>query len=230
MATNHDFIPKKDAEFGPWAHNLITYAKANATRLGIPNLEFAALDAYYASWNEDFEKCQSPNHTSADVAKKKDDHGVLETGIRAFVNQFIRYNPAVTHADLTSMGLPIRDTSHTPKPKPGDLVDFDISVVPSDHRVVAKFHIAGSTSRGKGSYHAAEIRYWVRPLTEPGPLDANEEGWHSVADTKSPWEKSFPGADAGKRLYLVMRWENNATGEGDAGKGQWGEMLNVVIP
>jgi hypothetical protein len=25
-----DYIPTKEAEFGPWAHTLITYAKANA--------------------------------------------------------------------------------------------------------------------------------------------------------------------------------------------------------
>jgi hypothetical protein len=83
-----------------------------------------------------------------------------------------------------------------------------------------------------GDYHAAEGRYWIRALNEPAPLDANEEGWHSIAATATPWEKSFPGADAGKRLYIAMRWENESTGkeDGEKGKGPWSPIQSIIIP
>jgi hypothetical protein len=102
--------------------------------------------------------------------------------------------------------------------------------VPSDHRIIADFHIAGQKSRGKGPYPAVEGRYWVRSLTAPAPLDANEEGWHSVADTASPWEQSFDGAEAGQRLYIIMRWENESTGQNDEGKGPWSPIETIIIP
>jgi hypothetical protein len=150
--------------------------------------------------------------------------------MRDFANTSIRYNKEMRDTDKLTVGIRPVDHNRSPKPNPTDLVEAEISTVPTDHRVVVAFHIAGSKSRGKGPYHAAEIRYWVRPLSDPAPLDANEEGWHSVADTASPWEHSFPGADAGKRLYIVMRWENEATGEGEEGKGPWSEIMSVIIP
>jgi hypothetical protein len=137
----------------------------------------------------------------------------------------------MTAEEKLAMGIVPESHSHGPKPKPTELVEFEISTVPTDHRIIARFRISGSKRWGKGPYHAAEIRYWLRSLSDPAPLDANEEGWHSVADTASPWEKTFPGADAGKRLYILMRWENNAAGEDDdAGKGPWSIMQNVLVP
>jgi hypothetical protein len=156
----------------------------------------------------------------------------MKAGMQDFANSSIRYNKKMTAEEKAVLGiLPAKPSSSTPKPKPTDLVEFEISTVPSDHRIIARFRISGSIRWGKGHYHAAEIRYWVRPLDAPPPVDANDEGWHSVADTASPWEKVFPGADAGKRLYIRMRWENNVTGEDDdAGKGPWSIMQNVIVP
>jgi hypothetical protein len=110
------------------------------------------------------------------------------------------------------------------------LVGFRLRTVPSAHRVIGDFFIAGSEHRGKGPYHAVETRFWVRGLNEPAPLDADEVGWQSEADTASPWEHGFDGADAGKRLYVAMRWENESTGEDDEGKGLWSEIQSIIIP
>jgi hypothetical protein len=110
-------------------------------------------------------------------------------------------------------------------------VEFSLRSDHGDHRVISEFHIAGSEHRGKGPYHAAEGRYWVRGLDEPAPLDAEEEGWRSMSSTATPWSKRFPGVDAGKRLYIAMRWENRSTGKGGAhGKGPWSEIQSIIIP
>jgi hypothetical protein len=229
---SNDYIPAKDAEFGPWANNLITYAQANATRLSIPTLAFSGLTIYNTAWHEDYEKCKSPDHTSADIAKKNDDREMLETGLRTFVNRYVRYNPAVTNADLTNMGLPIQDHNNTPKPKPKDHVDFTLSVDAQGHVVRADFHIAGSASRSKGSYHGVESRIWVLPLSESPPAGPHHPGWRSEVDTATPWKRQFDDDEIGKRLYITMRWENPSVGKGEdpeASKGPWCAIQSVVI-
>jgi hypothetical protein len=227
-----NYIPEKDAERDPWVNNLLTYAKDNATRLSIPTLALLGPTTWYNAWHEDYEKCQSPSHTSADVTKKRDDWNMLDAGIRDLVNQHIRYNPAVTHADLTNMGLPIRDPTHTPKPKPEDHVDFTLSVDAQGHVVRADFHIAGSASRSKGSYHGVESRIWVLPLNEIPPAGPHHPGWRSEVDTATPWKRQFDDDEIGKRLYITMRWENPSVGRGEdpeASKGPWCAIQSVVI-
>jgi hypothetical protein len=112
-------------------------------------------------------------------------------------------------------------------------VDFELSVLIEAHRLIAKFRIAGSEHRGKGDYHAAEIRIWVLPLDAPPPLTAEHPGWRSFAATATPWQHTFTEAELGQRLYICMRWENASTGnEGnDAdGKGPWSGIQTVIIP
>jgi hypothetical protein len=48
---------------------------------------------------------------------------------------------------------------------------------------------------------------------------------HSVFDTRSPYTFQFDLADAGKRFYCCLRWENT-TGQ----KGPWSEIQNAIIP
>jgi hypothetical protein len=167
--------------------------------------------------------------TDTPVARQecKDAFDKLEVEMRSIKKHYFLV-PPLTNANLVLLGFSVPDSTHSPMPDPKDLVEFEISTVPSDHRIIAHFHIAGSASHGKGHYHAAEIRFWVRELTAPAPLDADDEGWRSEADTHSPWEKSFPGADAGKRLYILMRWENSTTGT--KGKGPWSAIANLIIP
>jgi hypothetical protein len=152
----------------------------------------------------------------------------IKAAMRYFADRFIRFNDKMTEEEKLAMGIHPKDTTHTPKPDPTDLVEFELSTIPSDHRIIAKYHIAGHQSRGKGTYHAAEICYQVRPLTEAPPPNTEGDGWHSQADTASPWEKSFPD-DKGKCLYIAMRWENAAT-QGDRGKGPWSAIESIVVP
>jgi hypothetical protein len=128
------------------------------------------------------------------------------------------------------MLLPLHDTNNSPKPDPTDHVAFDFFLDPQNHTVTVKFRIEGSTKRGKGSYHGAEIRLWVLPLDAPAPIDADFPGWQSEVDTASPWSKKFAGADVGKRLWVTMCWENRSSGaDQQSGKGPWSEIKGVVM-
>jgi hypothetical protein len=217
-----NYIPAKDAEFGPWANNLITYAKANATRLSIPTLAFAALDIYLASWTADFEKCKSPEHTAADFTKKKDDRKMLQTGLRTFVNQYVRYNPAVTHSDLTNMGLPIPDTSRTPVLPPEVRPELRVDTGTSLHLLV---HYRDPLHpRGGKPEHVTgmELRWAVLD----SPPEHIRELVNSSFDTDSPLDLPFDLSDRGKKVFMAGRWEIHREGL----KGYFSPIIDAIIP
>jgi hypothetical protein len=226
-----DYVPKKDADFDGWFMNLITYVdtKTSGDTPAWPTIQPAAgnLIDTYPPWHQAFVKMQGP-HTKVDTEAKNEMRAAAESLIRPYEAQYLHF-PPVTDLDRTAMGIPNRSAHNTPKPAPADHVEFEFRLDAQSHGVEANFHIEGSEKRGKGPYHAAEIRYWILPLDAPAPIDAEEENWHSVADTASPWKHTFPGADAGKRLYVMMRWENSSTDD-DAGKGPWSAIQGVVIP
>jgi hypothetical protein len=150
--------------------------------------------------------------------------------MKDFANTSVRFNKKMGEADKEDLGIRTRYRHNTPRPKPADHVDFELSVDAQSHGVAAKYRIEGSTKRGKGDYHGVEIRYWILPLDAPPPASAIAEGWHSVADTASPWEHTFDNPEEiGKRLYVCMCWENNSTDSEDD-KGPWSAIQGVIIP
>jgi hypothetical protein len=221
MAHSQDYIPKKDALFGPWADNLITYAQANATRLSIPSLAFSVLTIYYASWVTDFEQSQAANHTAADIVKKNTTRHMLEANLRNFVNQYIRYNPAVTDADLAGMGLPIPDPARTPIPRP---TTAPVHTVESKGilQVLLRFHFVDSQNEAiPYGYDGAVISYAVS--SEP-TADYPDLTTTALA-TKTRFHMEFPPEDRGKWLHTALQWQN------DKGKrGPWSDIQSAVIP
>ncbi|MDR3325542.1 MAG: hypothetical protein LBS82_06140 [Spirochaetaceae bacterium] len=109
-------------------------------------------------------------------------------------------------------------------------IEFFFKLITSGHIVMIVYRIAGSPTRGKGSHHAAEIRFWVLPLDDPAPPNANAPGWKSFTNTASPWVKTFGAEDIGKRLYVAMRWQEDSVGGEDVGKGPWSVIQSIIIP
>jgi hypothetical protein len=216
-----DYIPGKDAEFGPWAHNLVDYAKANATRLGIPALEFAALDAYLANWDEDYAKATAANHTAAEIAQKNETRHVLETGLRAFVNQFIRYNIAVTVADRVSMGLTVPDTTQTPEAAPTIHVGFSLNIH-AVYELELRFWVLETGKHAVPKNMNGVVVYWQvsdTPVTDQADLAS------SRLLTRHIEVLPFLPAERGKTVYIACRWENN-TGK----RGDWSPIQSFVVP
>jgi hypothetical protein len=231
MAHNNEWFPKKERDLVAlaevWDEQLADAAKRTA--FGWEAAVCSALQLKIGDFTQKWRDYQADD-SSAKLLLKDAAKGVLEPAMREFARGSVRFNDKMSPLDKVVMGIraPAKRRPHRPKPK--DLVGFRLSTLPSAHRVFADYFIAGSESRGKGEYHAVEARWWVRSLSEPAPLDANAEGWHSAADTASPWEIGFDGADAGKRLYVAMRWENESTGEDESGKGLWSDIQSIIIP
>jgi hypothetical protein len=150
--------------------------------------------------------------------------------MRDFANSSIRYNKKMPDADKLVLGVPVRDPHHTPQADPTDLVDFQFESLPSDHRLIMPYRIAGASSHGKDRYHGVEVRIWILPLDAPGPLSAEHPGWRSEISTATPWKHTFAEAEIGMRLHVVMRWENGSVSKDrSSGKGPWSGFQSVVI-
>jgi hypothetical protein len=227
-----DWIPRRELDLvdliAQWIAALSNTAKQAAFGWDTDKCAFVLLKL------EDFLNARREykiHHTPGKWITKDDAKREAVKAMRSFNNSSVRFNQKMEEEDKLSLGVHESDTKPTPKPDPTDLVDVQFSTLPSDHHVIAKYRIAGSTKRGKGSYHAAEIRYWVQALDAAAPVGADYDGWRSVVNTASPWENVFPGADAGKRLYVIMRWTNAATrGKDNRGKGPWSAITNIIIP
>jgi hypothetical protein len=230
-----DWVPQPSTTYHEFANQFCDETDEKADVLGLSQTDKNGTESLRNSFNTAYSKAHTsatrgPAATVILNAARKSLTKQMRHIKRAYIEPGLE-NGLITLAQYIQFGLVPHDTQHTPKPDPVDHVDFKLSVDSDGRIVIAHYHITGSTSRGKGPYHAAEIRYWVRLIGDAAPVDPNEAGWHSVADTKSPWKKAFAGVDAGKRLYITMRWENNATGEGeDRGKGPWCTIQSVVIP
>jgi len=229
-----NYIPRPDAEFKNWL-NTLTWEVSSHTTGADPAWSHISEEArnklmgHKGSWDAAYENAIT-DPTNAKKREKNRVRKIVEKAVRVFVNQYLRY-PPVTNEDRDVMGIPNRSEARVSKPDPVDHVDFEFIIDPQSHTVWIKYRIAGSKKRGKGGYHGVEIRYWIRALNDPGPIDANEEGWHSVADTASPWKKTFDGIHAGKRLWVSIRWENSSTGdEVKTGKGPWSGIRSVILP
>jgi hypothetical protein len=222
MSNNKDYIPAKDADLGPWAHNLVDFAKANAARLGIPSLETSVLESYLNNWDTDYQKAAAANHTAADIVQKNATRGMLKTGIRAFVNQYVRGNPAVTDTDLAGMGLPIADTSHTPVTPPEVWPELQIDTGTSLHLFV---HYRDPLHpRGGKPEHVAGME--LRWAMLDSPPEHVSELVNSSFDTKSPLDLSFDLNDRGKRVFMMGRWEIHREGM----KGPFSPIIDAIIP
>jgi hypothetical protein len=228
-----DYIPTTDINFNLWFVALVAYVISKCTGATpvwphIPEAVRLELSAQLDAWNAAWATAQSVP-TNVNKREKTRVRTVAEKFVRDFVNQYLRF-PPVTDEDRDVMGIRNRNPHPSTKPAPTDHVEFEFTLDPQSHTIRVSYRIAGSTRRGKGTYHGVEVRFWVLPMDAPVPITANTEGWRSEVDTASPWAHTFDAAEIGQRLYVAMRWENQSAGKDQsAGKGPWSAIQSVVI-
>ncbi|MDR2140149.1 MAG: hypothetical protein LBP50_11465 [Tannerella sp.] len=135
-------------------------------------------------------------------------------------------NPNVTDADLETMSIyGRRQGKHYPHvPIPTDVPDFRIEQA-LGHRLLVHFHAheqerKSSVAKPHG-VHGVELVY-AELETPPTSYDDLTK---SAFDTASPYTFTFDLPDAGKTLYVALRWENSR-GE----KGPWSNIQSAIIP
>jgi hypothetical protein len=184
----------------------------------IPPADVTAFNDSYAFWYTAYAPTRVP-HLPAETLAKNQAKTATKSAIRLFVNRFLRYAP-VTDAEKLEMGIPIKDTTPTPRPKPPTRPEFRLKS--GDSRLVAvHFKDEGSENKARPAGCDGAVVYWLvadAPVTDPKKLTS------SALATRTPFIIEFEEADRGKFVSVALCWQNKK-----GWKGTTTEVQNTVV-
>ncbi|MBS3913046.1 MAG: hypothetical protein KG003_00960, partial [Bacteroidetes bacterium] len=113
------YVPLKKSAFSVFEINLLTIVVANAGAWGILPADVTDLQALQTAFQNAWAISQV-SQTATPTDRQTTNLAMAEyvTAIRAFVKQWLKYNPAITPAEMTSMGVTINSTTRHHEPVP----------------------------------------------------------------------------------------------------------------
>ncbi len=219
-----DYLPSPDGDFLTWETTFIAYADTNKAALGLVVADLTPVTNARDAWEPAYLD-NSAKQAAAQAARqlKDDKRATFETAIRALVRR-LQASPAVSDEERKALGITVRDTTPTVHSAAVAAATRPVGMVSTAQRLrheIRFFDEATPTSRAKpAGVMGCEI--WVKVGTTP-PADSSECTFLAL-DTASPYTAEYPGADAGKTAYYMLRW---VTTRGD--KGPWSETLAATI-
>jgi hypothetical protein len=221
-------LSRSDSKFNIEQNVIVSKAEENKVAWSIPEPWFTstvlpAKLGWETAWNAYIvdPSARSKNMTIA----KNSARIVYEPMVRQVITIMVG-NPAVTDAELESMGIiGRRQGKHFPHVSiPTDVPDYRIEQA-FGHRLIIHFHAhdndrESSVAKPHG-VHGVEIA-WA--ILETPPTSYNDLT-KSAFDTATPYTFTFDIPEAGKTLYVALRWENTR-GE----KGPWSDIQSAIIP
>ena len=215
-------VSTKDSELRSWADSFISQCDANKAAWGIPADAVTASRALCTAYTTALDTALAPDTRSkAATTAKNEAKKALRLDLTVFIAKYIDNNAAITPPIRDMLGLPVKDTTHSPIPAPTSYPEFFVKV--KDIRAMeVHFKVMGSAHRGKPyGYNGAVIYYDV--LDTP-PADPSELR-HSLLATKTPYILTFTEAERGKRVYIALVWQNEKGQKGPFSQIEW-----AVIP
>jgi hypothetical protein len=129
--------------------------------------------------------------------------------------------PPLVDADIISLGLKPRDTTHTISGTPTAQVTIETYLVGRHELGIKIVYITGNPHDAANKGY--RVWYRVPPLSETPP--ANPEELHESFYTKRKKDvMEFPFDDSGKTAYFAVQVENEGK------KGPWGPVVSALIP
>ncbi|MDR2120396.1 MAG: hypothetical protein LBP64_05930 [Tannerella sp.] len=221
-------LSRQDARFHIEQRVITDKVALHVAEWNIPELWFStSVLPARAGWETAWAACNAnpTERTQSMTFVKKEARKAYEPKLRQLCTLLVG-NPNVTDADLETMSIygRRRGKRYSRVPAPMDVPDFRIEQF-HGHRLSVHFH-AHSQERARRAVkprgvHGAELIYGV---LETAPV-SYDNLTKSAFDTASPHTFTFDLADAGKTLYVAVRWENSR-GE----KGPWSDIQSAVIP
>jgi hypothetical protein len=182
--------------------------------------DLEALKALYDEYEAQYEEALAVP-TRANIALRRETQTKLTAAIRQFVNQFLRYSPAVTVSDRITLGIPVRDNIRTPHTVLTEKVDFVLRVN-NIREVSIDFWVQGATNKAKpAGYDGAVV---IHHVSETPPTSDKEFSDHVMA-SRTPFVLHFDEAERGKRVYVALAWQNER-----GIRGEWSEYNWAIIP
>jgi hypothetical protein len=219
----YDYVPRPDMSFLSWVKNLFSVVEENAELWHLYPASWAHINPpMITKYDIALKKTMETNRGKVDVRAKNIARNDLEEATRKYINEFLKYNSAITAGDRVRLGLRVPDTKRTPVSIPATAPHVATSN-PSPGVVEFLIYETVSGRRAKpAGVHGFEI-VWVildeRPVTWSQLI-------HSTFCTRvrTPLRIAFSGGERGKTLYFAVRWENER-GE----KGPWSNIMNTII-
>ncbi|MDR1746604.1 MAG: hypothetical protein LBR49_04965 [Tannerella sp.] len=220
--SNHDYLPRQDADLGPWATNFITQLTQKATAWNIPNTILSTLGTLNTTWQQKFTIVESPTTRTPVAIEAKNEAGeALREALRSTINEYIRYNHLIPDTGRMELRLPIPKEDRTPSPDPTTHPAARVKPVEPLQLVISYFNDETESKAKPDGVHGVEIKWG---FGDSPPADADELT-NSVFDTRTPITLTFHGSERGRRVYFFLRWENTR-----GVKGPWSVLYSAVVP
>lgn len=204
MATK-DYIPADDAGLVAFAQTFNSYLDNVLPSLGLIAADITPLGSKLAIFSGSYDDNNQKQATARAARAAKDDARVeLVTALRSLAKR-IQAFPAVTSADLSQLGLTIKDTTPTAVPAPtSQPVLFVDTSNRLQHSVSFKDSLTPLSNAKPDKVHGCEI-YSYSGVGVPNPLE--DYKFLGVA-TKSPFKVDYGQDMAGKMVRYIARWAN----------------------
>jgi hypothetical protein len=237
MAINSDWCPGRREQQLAMAKNWLTVLGTQAPTWNVPSPEVTELQTLTDAAAAALAAAQSSERTSVVTANCKAAFDAMIAKMR-FIKSRYFLSPPLTEADIISLELKPKDTTHTPVPPPTAQAEADITR-PGVHLLELYLRpVSGSPPDPHRSDYGYRIYYGVLP---PGGASvelatgakrellkapaSGDELPHSKFTRRKKELFDFAQEDSGKTAYFCIRYEN-AKGE----SGPWGPMFSSIIP
>ena len=217
MASN--YIPQSLDGYLKFVSVLIEKVKENqGIWTHIPSNDIKYLEKTYEDFREYYEITKGPC-TSVDRHERNRRKKENEKVLRKLVKFHLHQEP-VTDKDRDEMSIPNPKTTRTKHTEVKALLSFGITIKGTNN-VIVHFREAGSTREAKPAGCNGLIKYVIK---DSAP-QSNEDFTHSKLATRTPFTLEFPNEFSGRRIWIIMCWQN-ARGI----LGRWTEMQTAIIP
>jgi hypothetical protein len=218
-----NYVPRAEKDFLDWVVALLRNLANYLTKFNFPEAVFLRLEAEKNDFAQKLEiATQSGTRTSVTVRDKNTARKLLEKDMRLAVNEFLRYNSALTDGDRERLGLTIYKTTRTPTPVAETYPEFYLDSH-THRRLIIHFYdwrTVNLKAKPPGQ-HAAEIRWAICDVPPKNVGDLTNTSF----TTRTPFTLEFDEYQRGKTLYFALRWENTR-----GLPGPWSDIKAAVIP
>jgi len=197
------YLPGNAAQFDLFVQNMLSYIKNNQHLWR--NIPSEAADNLFTLYSEFSVALRQAKETPTTAYKnaRNEAQKALARAIRAFVNQYLRFDP-VTNKDRDKMRIPNRDTIRTVRVDVTEAVDFIIAVRDA-HRLAVDFWVAGSTSKARLKGAVGGMIYWH--IGNESPKTPEDCRYNALA-TRRPFVIDFAPEYRGQTVWITVAWKN----------------------
>jgi hypothetical protein len=216
-------IPAADDEFHKLQGKLVGAVAADPAKFGCTDQDKNAATSTQADWDKKYAVYLVAKEAFEKATEAKDAaREAHEPNVRGLINK-INVTPSMTNEIRLDAGLPARDASG--RRIIGAPVTVPIGRIEVAGRLSLVLHFVDEKTPLKlakpEGVHGCEIHHAIGSAEPASPT-----GYTFLAlDTRTPYTHDFDGADAGKNVYYLLRWQNT---KGQA--GPWSEVITAKIP